>query len=283
MIDFSVVVTWGENKPVEELNRLIDERIRQMGDSAKDAMFAAAHTVIRSLLPLVRVAKVNKTTLAKSYELKDTGLVMGLCREDGVGGKRKYRPHHPYQGDYRKDIRPICLWGGGIARERVRVYQITPRYGSGRKTWAKNLHKGCWYLAACSEATARKYAEDTLMKRAIKKFAGLARASVLMMRKAVAMAGGDPMPADERVADFQYVVKEIAYANVQSAGDQHSLEVTNKLSYARSALQDRNALEYAIAKAANSLAGYLRSKAGDVLDPAIATPFPEIARGGSMR
>lgn len=281
MIDFSVVLTWGENKPIEELNRLIDQRIRQMGDSAKDALFAAAHTIIRSLLPLVRVAKVNKTTLEKSYDLTDTGLIMGQQSEGN--GKRKYRPHHHFQADYRKDIRPICLWGGGIAREICPVFKVTPRYGAGRKTWAKNLHKGCWYIAAYSEATARKYAENVLMKRAIKKFAGLARASVLMMRKAVAMAGGDPMPAGERVADFQYVVKEIAYANVQSAGDQHSLEVTNKLSYARSALQDRNALEYAIAKAANSISGYLRSKAVDVLDPAIATPFPEIARGGSMR
>ena len=278
--DFSIVATWGNGKPLEELNRLIDVRIRQLGDKPKDTLYAVANTVLRSIGPLVRVAKPNnKKTLANSYNMQDTGLVMGRQRQPNGGWK--YRPHHPGQADYNSAIRPIVLWGGGIPAQRVRVFRVTPRYGNERRTWTKNLHKGCWYIAAYDESAARHYAENTLMKRAIEKYACLARAAIVALRKSIAIgqSNGEGTFSERSIALAAKLAKTYF---MESAGGA-VLDVMSELSYGRAAMKDPAALEYAIAKAANSISGYLRSKAIDVFDPNIKTPFPEIARNGSFR
>ena len=171
--DFSIVATWDKGRPLEELNRLMDIRIQQLGEAADGAIFACGHTVLRSIKPLTRVAKVTKQALKESYDIVDTGLVMGQMRNKD--GKVKWKPHQPKTPVYRTDIKPMFLWGGGIPTQRVHVYRVTPRH-AGRRTWAKNLHKGCWYLACYNEGAARHYTESYLMMRAIKKYAGLARA-----------------------------------------------------------------------------------------------------------
>ena len=287
-IDFSIVTTWEKDKPLQELNRLLDVRARDIGDaSTRDLLYATAHTILRSLKPLVKQAKVSKGELRKSYTLEPTGLVMGWA--PSAGGKRKMHPHHPFKGDYDPAIRPICLWGGGIPRHRVYVYRATPKYGSKRRTWAKNLHKGHWYIAAFDEGVARKYVEDTLMKRWIAKFSGLARSAILAIRKALAVQSNDPAPVDdvrffsEDGRSIMNAAAEMARVELRRSGALQELEVRSELSYARAAMQDPNAIEYAMAKAANSIAGYIRSRMGDALNKDYKTPFPEIARGGSYR
>lgn len=289
-IDFSVVATWDKGRPIEELNKLIAQRARWL-DGTDAALYSAAHTILRSLKPLVRVAKTTKSALRKSYTITDTGLEMGQCRNSH--GKMKWHPHHRCTPDYRRDIRPIFLWGGGIPAHVVHVYQVVPRFGHGRRTWAKNMNKGCWYIASYNEGAARNYTEGTLMKRAIGKFSGMARAAVVAMRRAVAKSGND---APEILDDSGYFVMAyggrrlmeevaaMAKCVVRKSGMMKELEVSSDLSYARSALRDSNALDYAMAKAANSIAGYMRAVAAhDLLVPSVKTPFPEISRNGSFR
>lgn len=286
-IDFSVVATWDKDKPLQELERMMRIRVEQLGEAAKSSIFACAHTVLRSIKPLVRQAKVSKGELRKSYTLEPTGLVMGWA--PSVGGKRKMHPHHPFKGDYDPAIRPICLWGGGIPRHRVYVYRATPKYGGKRRTWAKNLHKGHWYIAAFDEGVARKYVENTLMKRWIANYSGMARSAVLALRKALAIESNDPAPTDtvkfidQDGSAIMNATAEMAHVMVRGSGQTYELEVSSDLSYGRMALGDMNALEYAIAKAANSVAGYIRSRMVDCLNKEYRTPFPDIVKGGSMR
>lgn len=281
--DFSIVATWDNGRPLEELNRLMDIRIQQLGEAADGAIFACGHTVLRSIKPLTRVAKVTKQALKESYDIVDTGLVMGQMRNKD--GKVRWKPHQPMTPVYRTDIKPIFLWGGGIPKQRIHVYRVTPRH-AGRRTWRKNLHKGCWYLAAYDEGTARHYTESYLMMRAIKKYAGLARASVASMRRALAAAGNEAVPADAVAKGDEHIIgtaERLARVQYRKSGEVRELEVASDLSYGRMALGDMNALEYAIAKAANSVAGYIRSRMVDCLNRNYATPFPEITKGGSMR
>ena len=60
--DFSIVATWDKGRPLEELNKLIAKRARWL-DGSDAALYSAAHTILRSLKPLVRVAKTTKTAL----------------------------------------------------------------------------------------------------------------------------------------------------------------------------------------------------------------------------
>lgn len=57
-----------------------------------------------------------------------------------------------------------------------------------------------------------------------------------------------------------------------------TVQIEDNLAYAAAAFKRSDAVEFAMAKAANSIAGMLRKRAGDLLDPSLATPFPEIAQ-----
>jgi hypothetical protein len=125
------------------------------------------------------------------------------------------------------------------------------------------------------------------MMRAIKKYAGLARASVASMRRALAAAGNEAVPADAVAKGDEHIIgtaERLARVQYRKSGEVRELEVASDLSYGRMALGDINALEYAIAKAANSIAGYMRHAAeSNFLIPSVETPFPEISRNGSFR
>lgn len=57
-----------------------------------------------------------------------------------------------------------------------------------------------------------------------------------------------------------------------------TVQIEDKLAYAAAAFKRSDAVDFAMAKAANSIAGMLRKRAGDILDPSLDTPFPEIAK-----
>ena len=58
-----------------------------------------------------------------------------------------------------------------------------------------------------------------------------------------------------------------------------TVAVEDSLSYAAKAFKSgQSAVELAMAKAANSVAAYLQRRAGNLLDPAVDIPFPEIAK-----
>lgn len=271
MLNASVTADWG-GSPLAELSRLIGRRAVQLQEGAAHALYATARHLLRSLKPQMKVARVGRGELA--FDFEDTGLVIGKY-------KGAYRPHSRFRNDYRMDIRPIALWGGGYPEHTVHVYKVTPRFG-GRMTWKMNMHKGCWYIAAYTEAVARRHARR-LMRRAVLKYRGLARASVVAMHMAARRAfsegdreavsyGGVP----RNVADAANRMASASFRRVAGASE---LTVTDDLSYATDALKNGAAsISLAVMKASNSVAGYLRKRTGDLLDPSLATPFPDIAR-----
>ena len=293
MLNAHVTADW-QGRPLETLTRLIEKRSQQLNERSHDSLFAVAQTFIRSLRPEAKVAKVSASK--SGYDIEDTGMVIGKNRG-------RYVPHHRYSPDYQHDIRPICLWGGGIPQHTVHVWRIRPRFGS-RMTWRQNMNKGCWYVAAYSQGVAENAAKR-LIKNAIVKNRGLARTSINAMRIALAhlekkadSPDGGLMSAVAGAAESSLLVGRQRFRSVSRLGvydklgeaqivithvgdrKNHGLILKNNLSYATQSLKNGAAsISMALMKASNSIMGYLRSRAGgDLLDPTFATPFPEIAR-----
>ena len=106
-------------------------------------------------------------------------------------------------------------------------------------------------------------------------YSGLARFTLTQAMRGLSTKG---VPNDRVSAN----ARKIGLANIRvksSGGDSAwTVEVTDSLAYAAKAFKRADAVEYAMAKAANSIAGMLRKRAKDLLDPSLATPFPEIAQ-----
>lgn len=270
----SVKADW-EGRPLEELSRLIELRAEQLGEAADVALYATARHVLRSLKPQMKVAKLSKAE--RGFDLEDTGWVIG--KHDG-----RFVPHTRFRADYKTEIRPIIMWGGGQPVHTVHVYRVTPKFGK-RMTWKRNAHQGSWYIASYSKDVAERHARR-LMDRAVRKYSGLARASVVAMQMAARTVRQtfSPQFQDElSYGDAPQTVVEaadrMASASFRKAGREAHLTVEDRLDYARDALKGGEAaITIALMKAANSTAGYLRNKSGDLLDRRLATPFPELSK-----
>ena len=59
-MDSGVTITYGDSKPLSELERLIDLRVRRLGEAASDSAIATAIDVMRSLRALTRRAKESR-------------------------------------------------------------------------------------------------------------------------------------------------------------------------------------------------------------------------------
>ena len=298
MISIDVNATWGD-KPLSELQRFLNMRISQLGETPQDACISAAIDVLKSLRALALKAKTAPKA-GVQYLVVDTGYVGGW-KSKGDSGKMsrffkgtnkglnldatKYMERcvrtSRYRGTVLPNIHPIWLTGAGAFDKgrTVRIYRVTPRHANVMK-WEKNKHKGCWYVAAYSQNVVEKYAKNQLMRRYMLNTSGLAK---FALTKAMTQLSTRNASDANQLSQKS---KRVAADNIRVnsfGGDEWTVEVYDSLAYAARAFSRSDALPFAMAKAANSISGYMRSRAVDVFDPAIATPFPEIARGGSRR
>ena len=76
--------------------------------------------------------------------------------------------------------------------------------------------------------------------------------------------------------------KRVAEGNlkIRSFGNKQywTVTVADELKYAAKAFKRSDAVSYAVRKACNSIAGMMRKRCGDILNPALATPCPELAK-----
>ena len=292
MLAVDLSVDWG-GRPLSELQRLLEKRAKQLKETPRDACIATAITVLKSLRPLVRKAKTAPKANVQ-YTIEDTGWVGGW-RSKGDAGKMsrffkgtakgmklsasKYMERcvrtARYNGQVIPYVHPIWLTGSGAFDKgrTVHVYRVKPFHRDVMK-WGQNKHHGCWFIAAYDQKTAEKHA-NRLMAKYLKKYSGMARYAMTRAMMDLHASG----TGSDRVSE---AAKKVADGNVRvrsSGGDNEwTVQVDDALAYAAKAFTRSDAVDYAMAKAANSIAGMLRKRAGDILDPSLATPFPEIAK-----
>ena len=284
MLKMDAKIDWN-GRPLQELERLMEKRAEQLGESGRTIVWAAARHVLRSLKADTRKARLKARD--SDYTLEDTGWTASWTRSGGC----LRRAVRDKAGNRMASIFPI--WRIPPEHKGVsHVYRITPKYGARR--WVRTRHEGCWYVCSASVAVARKCAKDLITKYVLKR-RGLAVSAIIAATKAARIAaGGFESEALERLDASSYGTNIVAYAQQMAwarfhqgvalrangkSGGEYVLEIHDDLSYAQHAFKHgTSAVDWAMAKAANSIAGMLRKRAGDILDPSLATPFPEIAQ-----
>ena len=116
-----ITATWGNGKPLAELERLVMLRQKELGETARDSAVAAMITVLRSLRAdtrVVRPARAVKTAIAVEDATGDLVSAWTGRRgsRKGVRCVRRGGPHGP-----RVSGRVVNLAGAYTPGENIRV------------------------------------------------------------------------------------------------------------------------------------------------------------------
>lgn len=267
MLKVEVTTDW-RGRPMEELTKLIQKRVRTLHENARDAVVATAIDVVKSLRALTRKAptKANK----KSFTVEKTPYVSSWER---VGKSFRRVARVPGTGS-RAPIYPVNHAGAHYVKgEKVFVYRITPKHGE-RWTWEKNRNKGCWYVFAQSESVAMRFAIQHVT-RVMDKDSGLARTAMGYAMAHLSTKSAPIVVKDSKARKVAAASWRVVERNLPGG---YGLTVEDNLDYAADALDGgQSAISLAMMKAANKIAGRLaKFEETHFFERSTATPFPEI-------
>ena len=267
MLKVEVTTDW-RGRPMEELTKLIQKRVRTLHENARDAVVATAIDVVRSLRALTR--KAPKKANDKSFTVEKTPYVASWVRV----GKSFRRVARVSGTGSRAPIYPVNHAGPHYVKgEQVFVYRITPKHGE-RWTWEKNRNKGCWYVFAQSESVARRLG-NRLMTRVLEKDSGLAKTALGFAMAHLSTKSVPIVVKDSKARKIAAASWRVVERNLPGG---YGLTVEDNLDYAADALDGgQSAISLAMMKAANKIAGRIAQfEKAHFFDERTATPFPEI-------
>lgn len=188
------------------------------------------------------------------------------------GGKRCLRRRGDGKHDAREDVKYTQFVPPGLRSWRsAKVYRVQFRteHGNGKSTTTYKT------FVAMSDKVVWDAIQRIGLKRA-KRHQGAAQYAMKLAQQAVSTRHvADP-------ARMGKLARKVAEGNlrIRSFGGDNvwTVQIEDRLAYAAKAFKRADAVEYAMAKAANSIAGMLRKRAKDLIDPSLETPFPEIVQ-----
>ena len=271
MIEATSTMTY-EGKPIEVLENLIEKRKELLGETTKQAVVATAITVVKSLRADTKIAP--KVASKESFIITDTGYVGGWER---FGGKfhRVVRASNAHYAPKIANIYPVNLAGQHYEKgEVVKVYKVEPSYDD-RMIWNKTKNKGCWYVFAKSIGVVENFAIAHMTRR-INSYRGLAKATLGFAMAAISNNGNYASEVTSKKSIVAAANAAQVYHN-GSIDEGYTITIDDLLSYSALALKSgKGAVNRAMQKAANSIAGRLKKVAGSKLNAPIQTPFPEV-------
>ncbi len=258
-------VTYGSGQPLAVLNRLLAVRARVLRESTRDAAVAIGIQICKSLRAATKVAKASVKTA--DYTITDTGYYQGWY-SNGGRATRCARAENNNRSTRIPEITNIrALDSKIISQTRLpKIYKIVPTF--------HRLKSGCYYVSAYSKSAANKFAKAKIKSQKMR-YRGLAKTAVGVMMAKLSSRGNFAAATGAKFA----IANRLAGAVSMSQSGQFGLQLYDKFNYAKSAL--KISLRMAMAKAANSVAGYLRRKVADPLK--IKTPFPDLSASGKLR
>lgn len=262
-MDTGVTITYGDSKPLSELERLIDLRIRRLGETARDSTVATAIDVLRSLRALTRRAKESRRPKATIEERSQY-----IPSIQSLGGRRI--PCLRTRGGERVEPGLPLVWDkeftGGFPLSALHVYLVTPELPRFRP-----------YLCVAPSAGVARRKETARARKRIKARGGLARNMFSLAMGSISTRGN----AMEGGTGVQALAQKYLEIRKGKSGDAYSLEIHDRLDYAVPALKGgKGAIDTAMMRAANKIAGMVKRKLalrGDLAQD-LDTPFPDVKR-----
>lgn len=279
-----VAATWGE-RPIEELNALIQRRIGEMGQCAKTAVIGTAIAVCRSLRGQTAVAKMAKLA---PFDVEPTALYGSWTRDKGAKARRCFR-----RGPT-KDAQKCVLENGKYRQGRM-LYSIcwmvdnkTPQKDC--KVWLVrtkvdrsdfSFDTDDAFMVVSKNKGACRLAYKARKQKRIGRYRYLARNALTVAMKQLASSA----PTLQGSQRAQRVAGLVANARTYGASGSFVAEVHDNLRYAALAVQGGEAgINLAFVKTANKIAGNIINtyhRQGKFLEPAVRVPFPEIVARGA--
>jgi hypothetical protein len=260
-----------EGGTLEKLAELIELRSKALQESGKDAVIATGINILTSLKASTKKAPLKGRR--KMYTLERTNLVAGWERR----GKLRHRVVRSGEGGHiDRNVTAHCRNLAGrhyVKGERIHVYKA--------QLFNENLNNTLYYAFAKDEKTVRRYIEEIILGRLLKKESGMARYTIgIAQAKASSRPMNTPKPTGSKAFQIAHAasVLDIRVGGYNSG--EASLSFHDQLKYSADALRGgAGEMNSAIMKAANKTAGLIHMAfVNKRFDQDVKTPFPEVQR-----
>jgi len=256
MMKISCSATWGTSRPLSVLTDLLAMRQKWFKESAEDAVIATAIDVLGSLRALTRSAKNRRSTHPGIEECP--GLRPGY-----YGGKSSPKRTLRLAAGGGRFVAGRVKWLTGNVKDRdLRVFKVVSEHEKVKP----------YYVVAHSAAEVKKF-ENAAAGHRMREYGLLAKwAFGVAMNKLSTRNVHDNVTGEARLAGSR--LSKVWKAKL---GDAFAVRVCDELDYATDALQGgSSAVDIAVMKASNKIAGRLQHRFGDLLGSDFTTPFPEV-------
>ena len=246
-----------DGKPMDVLNELLKRRSEIMNEAVRDATAAVGINALISIRATTADAR-NK----KKYEIlvEDTGWYGGFskalnkpCVRDGVS---------PYSKRIDGLGKVVFLTHGIKKQSDKHVFKVTQEKAEVKP----------FYIVCATSNIAMNYAIKATQHR-IERFGTLGKNALgVAMQK---LAGSSKLGGS---AQSQTTASSVSTVEITDGNQEYSVVITDNLEYATSAAGGEAAIETALKKAANKVAGILKHCASHDLKEDFETPFPEVKK-----
>lgn len=259
-----VSATVGDNKTLEQFSKLIETRIKYLGEMSRDSVAACAIDALKSIRALT--TKATRRSVVSDVEVKQESSLYPSFKT--VGKTRIFCLRSTGSNKQYKGAERIVTTGSKNNVKNLFVYRFEEENGRKKKSYL---------IVAPNQKEAQKKACQIRRSRALQ-YAGLARTAISLLMKKTATVSA-PLGDTPNINDkADRMTKRIEIKN----GKQYALELNDNLDYALNAVKGGNSgIDLALKKAMNKITATVNRKCSKLLFfTPLETPFPEVRQKG---
>ena len=259
-----VSATVGDNKTLEQFSKLIETRIKYLGEMSRDSVAACAIDALKSIRALT--TKATRRSVTEDVKVKQDSSLYPSFKS--VGKTKRFCLRFTGSNKQYNGYEKVVTTGSRTKVENLNVYRFEEQ--NGRK-------KSTYLIVAPSQKEAEKKACQIRRSRALQ-YAGLARTALSLLMKKTATVSV-PMDSSQNVNEK---ADQMTTRIESKKGNQYSLQLNDNLDYALNAVKGGDSgVDLALRKAMNKITATVNRKCSNILlFTPLPTPFPEVKQRG---